>query len=130
MKSSFAHLERYRSPGTGLLSMPTAKGERWGLFRIPAGKVELRVICDTIILDDVPTWDHVSAHALDTYGQRCPTWEEMCHLKKLFWDDEECVVQFHPAKSEYVNCHPYALHLWKYYLAPFPIPPKEAVGPS
>lgn len=23
------------------------------------------------------------------------------------------VIQIHPAKSEYVNLHPYALHLWR-----------------
>jgi hypothetical protein len=56
-------------------------------------------------------WEHVSISL--PYRKRCPTWEEMCWIKDLFWDPEEVVVQYHPAKSQYVNLHPFALHLWK-----------------
>ena len=54
-------------------------------------------------------WDHVSV-SLKT---RTPTWEEMCHIKSLFFADEEVVMQLHPAKSAYVNYHPFCLHLWR-----------------
>lgn len=54
-------------------------------------------------------WEHVSV----SLRNRCPTWEEMCAFKDIFWEEEECVVQFHPPKSEYVNLHPYCLHMWK-----------------
>lgn len=54
-------------------------------------------------------WEHVSV----SLGNRCPTWDEMCFVKNLFWDEEDMVIQFHPAKSEYINLHPYALHLWR-----------------
>ena len=37
---------------------------------------------------------------------------------------DECVVQFHPPKSEYVNLHPYCLHLWKKIGGTFETPPK------
>jgi hypothetical protein len=37
----------------------------------------------------------------------------MCHVKELFFDADECVMQLHPPKSEYVNCHQYCLHLWR-----------------
>ena len=37
-------------------------------------------------------WEHVSVSRPD----RCPTWDETCAVKRLFWDDEECVLQFHP----------------------------------
>ena len=53
-------------------------------------------------------WEHVSI----AYTNRTPTLEEMCKVKDMFWNEEECVVQFHPPKSEYVNVHPYCLHLW------------------
>lgn len=69
-------------------------------------------------------WDHVSA----SFSDRCPTWEEMCKVKKIFFDDEECVVQFHPPKSEYVNDHPYTLHLWKKKGQEYETPPKIFVG--
>lgn len=51
----------------------------------------------------------------------------MCYIKSLFWDDEEVVIQYHPKKSEYVNLHPYCLHLWKPIGIEIPTPPKEMV---
>jgi len=54
-------------------------------------------------------WDHVSV----SYPNRCPTWEEMCRVKDIFFREDECCIEYHPAKSEYVNLHPYCLHIWK-----------------
>lgn len=62
-----------------------------------------------VIISDGAGWDHVSV----SLKHRCPTWSEMCWIKDLFFDESETVVQFHPRKSEYVNIHPYTLHLWK-----------------
>ena len=53
--------------------------------------------------------EHVSVSRRD----RCPVWEEMALIKDLFWDEEDTVMQLHPPKSLYVNCHPYCLHLWR-----------------
>jgi hypothetical protein len=52
----------------------------------------------------------------------------MCYVKSLFWDDEEAVMQLHPPKSEWVNNHPYALHLWRPIGATIPLPPSVLVG--
>lgn len=68
-------------------------------------------------------WEHVSI----SMDKRCPTWDEMCMIKDIFWDKEECVVQYHPPKSVYVNNHPYCLHLWKKIGQEFQLPPKEFV---
>jgi len=70
-------------------------------------------------------WEHVSV----SLSTRCPTWEEMCMVKRLFWDDDDCVVQYHPPKSEYVNCHPYCLHLWRQIGKEFQLPPSWMIGP-
>lgn len=43
------------------------------------------------------------------------------------WDEEECVVQYHPPKSEYVNFRPYCLHLRRKCGENFEIPPREFV---
>jgi len=71
-------------------------------------------------------WEHISASVRDPdalVGRRVapetPTWEEMCWLKDAFWDADECVIQFHPPRSEYVNAHQTCLHLWK---PPYPTP--------
>jgi hypothetical protein len=39
-------------------------------------------------------------------------------------------VQFHPPKSEYVNHHPYTLHLWKPRYVKVVTPPWWLVGPK
>ncbi len=56
-------------------------------------------------------WDHVS---IAPYKKSViPTWDDMCRLKDMFFYEEETVVQYHPAKSKYINHVPNCLHLWK-----------------
>ena len=38
--------------------------------------------------------------------------------------EDETVVQYHPPKSDYVNNHPYCLHLWRPHSQEIPRPPK------
>lgn len=76
------------------------------------------------IASDQWGWEHVSVSRRD----RCPTWDEMCQVKALFWDGDDCVVQYHPPASEYVNQHPNCLHLWRKIEHDFPLPPSIMVG--
>lgn len=69
-------------------------------------------------------WDHVSVSRQD----RVPTWDEMCQIKALFWDGNDCVIQFHPPESDYINNHPNCLHLWRSTAQEMPRPPKWMVG--
>lgn len=69
-------------------------------------------------------WEHVSV----SYPDRCPTWAEMCHVKALFWDDEDAVMQVHPPLSTWVNNHSFCLHLWRPTSASLPLPPSWMVG--
>ena len=64
------------------------------------------------IASDGASWQHVSVSIEG--NNKPPHWDVMCAVKDLFWDDEDCVLQFHPPKSEYVENHPGCLHLWKY----------------
>lgn len=80
-----------------------------------------------IIFSDGGNWDHVS---VTVDAERCPTWEEMCEVKDLFFWPAECVVQYHPPKSEYRNYHPYCLHLWRPQKKEIPRPPAIFVGPE
>lgn len=85
------------------------------------------------IASDQLGWDHVSVQVTmqGSMTGRMPTWEEMCFIKDLFWSDDECVVQYHPPKSEYVNFHPHVLHLWRPNEGPaLPMPPSFMVGPK
>ena len=68
-------------------------------------------------------WEHVSVSIEDL----CPSWDDMCFVKSLFWEPEETVLQFHPAKSDYVNIHEFCLHLWKQVGAQVELPPTHLV---
>ncbi len=57
--------------------------------------------------------DHVSVSPGSRNRRACPTWEEMSAIKDMFFEPEETVMELHPPKSEYVNNHPYCLHLWR-----------------
>ena len=102
----------------------TAMAGNNGVFRIVSSRGDvLRVIAS-----DGLGWEHVSVST----ATRCPTWEEMCEVKGRFWDPEDCVVQFHPPRSKYINCHPFCLHLWRPVAAAdwVPLPPVYLVGPA
>lgn len=93
----------------------------FGAFTLDYKGVELRIIAS-----DGAGWEHVSVSLAD----RCPTWGEMCFIKDAFWDDEDAVVQYHPSKRDYVNHHPYCLHLWRPIDQALPIPSHLMVGPK
>ncbi len=77
-----------------------------------------------VIASDGMGWEHVSVSRQD----RPPTWDEMCQIKAMFWDEEDCVVQYHPPRSEYVNNHPNCLHLWRPLDVAMPMPQRIMVG--
>ncbi|EGR1128985.1 hypothetical protein ACKVFG_003347 [Vibrio cholerae] len=99
--------EKYRVKGgiNGMMQSDETFGNN-GLFIIKTPKLSSPL---TVIASDGAEWEHVSV----SLSHRCPTWEEMCLVKSLFWDEEDAVIQIHPPKSQYVNNHPYSLHLWR-----------------
>jgi hypothetical protein len=96
-----------------------------GAFRL-IGPLSRELVVVSSGVDMQYGWEHVSVSLKD----RIPTWPEMCWVKDLFWGEEECVVQFHPPKSKYVNCHPYVLHLWKKVGQEWETPPELLIGPK
>lgn len=97
-----------------------------GIFGGPLRTYEIRVGRQIVhvIASNSEQWEHVSV----SLRHRTPTWAEMEAIKQMFWDIEDTVVQYHPARSEYVNCHPYCLHLWRPVGSDILRPPKELVG--
>lgn len=83
-----------------------------------------------VIASDGEGWEHVSVRMVDknTGSDITPTWAQMCKIKDIFWDDEDCVIQYHPPKSEYVNNHPHVLHLWRPTNQSIPLPDSILVG--
>jgi hypothetical protein len=109
--------EQYRAQVAG--PFHSDHGDTFGLFYIRRKSGKLRIIAADATDPVAGGWEHVSV----SLEHRCPQWEEMCFVKSLFWEDDKCVVQYHPPKSDYVNVHPFTLHLWHYSLGPFPMPP-------
>lgn len=73
-------------------------------------------------------WEHVSISVRQGKKVLTPTWEECCYVKDIFWDEDDCVMQLHPPKSDYVNQHPNVLHLWRPANLSIPRPPAIFVG--
>lgn len=111
--------EQYRVT-TGFICSDASYGNN-GAFRVPGipGNQTLSVIAS-----DQLGWEHVSVSRPD----RCPTWEEMCMVKGLFWSADACVMQLHPPKKDWVNNHNFCLHLWRPTGAAIPRPPSLMVG--
>lgn len=69
--------------------------------------------------EDEEGWEHVSVSPKGSKRERvqpCPTWNQMCEVKDVFWGPEEGVVQFHPPEEHYLHgiCDDTnILHLWK-----------------
>ena len=108
-------------------------GEPFGAFliRCPTGAV-LKIIAGAGDEDafrrlgfPLPAFDHVSVSIHEQ--ERCPTWDEMNWVKDQFFEPEECAIQYHPPKSQYVNRHEFVLHIWKPIGVEIPLPPRNAV---
>ena len=113
--------EKYRFK-TGPLKSFESDGNN-GVFIISSLKMprELKTIAS-----DGMGFEHVSVTHM-RLTKRTPTWKEMCLIKAIFWDDEDCVIQLHPPKLECINLHPYCLHLWRPINVAIPMPLKIMV---
>lgn len=95
-----------------------------GAFEVPFNDNGKRCVL-RVIASDKLGWEHVSV----SYPDRTPSWDAMCWIKAFFWDDGDCVLQYHPRKADYVNVHAHCLHLWRPIGVEFPTPPAWMVGP-
>ncbi|WP_341323396.1 hypothetical protein NSQ62_07950 [Solibacillus sp. FSL H8-0523] len=77
-----------------------------------------------VVVSDGGDWEHVSI----SHKHKVPSWKTMCALKDLFFEEDEVVMQLHPAKKDHINNHPNCLHLWRPLTQEIPLPPKEMVG--
>jgi hypothetical protein len=112
-------------------STTTSNGNN-GVFVIPHYRISNYVFI--VFASDGKDWEHLSIEVMpkekakkDKLPKRCATWEEMSYIKSLFWSEEDVVIQYHPAKSEYVNLHPYVLHLWRPIKEKIPVPDIQLV---
>jgi hypothetical protein len=100
-------------------------GNDFGAFRIPGpcGR-DLTVIASSGDEKSGVNWEHVSVST----RKHAPTWVEMDFIKRLFFDDEETVMQLHVPRSRWINNHETCLHLWRPTDQAIPLPPDITVG--
>lgn len=117
------HLNKYRNVEKEKQIMQEAfRKSLAGIFENPLNSEETAlVIADNGV--NSSEWEHVSAST----PLRCLTWEEMCKIKDLFFNEDETVIQIHPAKNNYVNVHQFCLHLWKPKNKELPLPDPDLV---
>jgi 4-amino-4-deoxy-L-arabinose transferase-like glycosyltransferase len=105
-----------------------ANDKSGGWFKLP--HYSLKNIFFNALANKGEDWEHVIVTVFEQgkRPERCATWEEMCYIKAIFWEDDQAVMQIHPKKEDYITNHPYALHLWRPVKLEIPLPPSEMVG--
>lgn len=98
----------------------TQPGDHFGAFFIPQGDNTLRVIVDD---GQLTGWEHVSVSIAEN-NNKAPNWGMMDMVKRMFWEDDEVVVQYHISGKDRINKHNGCLHLWRPTDTALPTPPK------
>lgn len=109
-------VQAYRQPNPNTGEVYSRDNEGW--YLIPVEGQILKVIASEGL-----GWDHVSV----SHRSRCPTWSEMTAIRRLFFRDDETVMQLHVPVAAHINVHQFALHLWRPQSEAIPVPPAEMV---
>jgi hypothetical protein len=100
-------LDQHRLVGPGVVKIFGGEGdETCGVFAVPSPIDGARM---HVIASSELGWDHVSV----SRKNRCPNWQEMEHVKKLFFEDGETAMQLHVPVEDHLSHHPYTLHIWR-----------------
>jgi len=64
--------------------------------------------CNVIVSKDGGRW-----HLSISHKKRLPTYDELKQARYRFTPDNIYMAQIFPPMKEFVNIHPYCLHLWE-----------------
>lgn len=134
MKSDLAHLDQWRKahPVSGYMQ----PGDTCGVFTLPHRddwqRRQFGAYYVVISCDGAETgWDHVSVHCRRVRNRKLehftPDWYDMEHIRSLFFDDSETVMQLSVPRMDHISIHDHVLHLWRPTSTPIPLPPKNLV---
>lgn len=118
-----ATVNQHRVASLELMLTGTHGDSTCGVFVVPSLAPMWRPL--NVIACVAMGWDHVSVSTHP--GELAPMWEEMDHVKRLFFNDDEIVVQFHVPPAQHINNHRNCLHLWRKHGAAYELPPREMV---
>lgn len=68
----------------------------------------LRATVTLDTMEDGATYTHVSC----SYPHKLPSWDDLKQVKDAFIGPHREAIQVLPKDEDYVNVHPYCLHLW------------------
>ena len=94
--------------------------ETCGAFMVPSPV--MGTLC--VLASAGQGWDHVSVST----PNRTPTWQEMEHIKRLFFRDDACAMQLHVPPSAHISVHAHCLHIWRPHGLAIPLPPPSMVA--
>lgn len=80
------------------------------------------------VLNFMFSWACGFEHLSVSTTVKTPTWEQMCKMKDIFWNEDEVCMQLHPAKENYIDNMSYCLHIWRPINKEIPTPPNLMVG--
>lgn len=92
-----------------------------------SGMISMPTWIGSIIITWGAGWEHASIAPFKR--NITPSWDDMCRLKDLVFNDDEACIQIHPAKVEYVNFKPNCLHLFRCTYKEMVLPPACLIGP-
>lgn len=115
-------LNKYRDTSRRVLAHYGTVGDgTCGVFVVPS-KSNGRDLF--VIASSGDGWDHVSV----SRPNRPPTWAEMDQIKRMFFNEDEVVMQLHVASKDHISVHHNCLHLWRPQSEGIPLPPKGMVA--
>lgn len=117
-------LDKYRDFRGELAHYGENGGATEGMFRIPYEREVGPPVTLTVIASAGEGWEHVSVST----PKRCPTWAEMEHVKRMFFEEHETVMQLHVPPSDHISLHHFCLHLWRPIGVEIPRPPSFMVA--
>lgn len=124
-------LDRYRdrewqASVAARFGTPFGPEDLGGCFRFFVRKQETKELVEIrCIAANGDGWDHVS---VSTGADRCPHWDEMERVKRLFFARHEVAMQLHVAPVDHISHHPHCLHIWRPHGMTIPLPPKWMIA--
>lgn len=116
------NLAKYRRVTANVVTVMGSIGDdRNGVFDVPHPRTGVVLL---VIASSGDDWDHVSV----SLPNRCPDWEEMEYVKRMFFEDHETAMQLHVPPAEHKNLANTCLHIWRPQASEIPRPPAELVG--
>lgn len=76
-------------------------------------------------------WKRIQVSLLNWWHQQLkvfPTWDEMCAIKDIFFNDDEAIIEIHPSDEYKIYEKDYTIDLWKPLNKELPLPNPDLVG--